>query len=255
MGYKRTIFISGNRLRFIYTLFFLTVIFLLLISFSKLILRTVIQAHCPTVVIDAGHGGIDGGAVRGDVMEKDINLSISLMVQSYLEQNDMNVIMTRSEDISLEKLVNNGDSRHSRDLKARAQIINHSHAQIFTSIHVNSNVNNPSASGSYVFYNETRSGSQKLAYMIQRQLNSMYISDKKRTIHDPQKGNYYLLVNGKIPGVIVETAFLSNQEEFGLLKTSEYHQALAQAIANGICEYFEEIRRVYNVQIAPESVK
>lgn len=192
------------------------------------------------IVVDPGHGGIDGGANKGGILEKEINLAIALKLKSFLEENGYTAVMTREEDVSLEGLYESQQSRHQRDLIARANIINASNAQLFVSIHVNCNFRRPATDGSIVFYGERYQESEALAYCIQRALNAMEINGAKRTIHDPQRAGYFLLKNTKIPGVIVETAFLSNSEERRLLTTDEFRERLAKAVSDGIVRYLSE---------------
>jgi N-acetylmuramoyl-L-alanine amidase len=189
------------------------------------------------IVIDAGHGGIDGGVGYAGALEKDINLSIALKVKACLEQRGYTVVMTRDKDVSLDHLNHSSSSRHKRDLNARVDIINTSNAQLFISIHVNSN-NRTSAKGSIVFYDERFEQNELLAYSIQRQLNELIVNGMKRTTHDPQKGEYYVLSRAEVPGVIVETAFITNREERALLSTDGFQEQLAEAIAAGTEQYF-----------------
>jgi N-acetylmuramoyl-L-alanine amidase len=191
------------------------------------------------IVIDPGHGGIDGGTSKEDVVEKDINLYISLKLKTYLEQKGYTVFLTRTEDISLDELNNASSSRHQRDLHARLDMINNSNAQIFLSIHCNCHSKNVNAKGSIVFYNNSFVQNKTLAYCLQRSLNNMVINGNKRIIHDPQVADFFLLKYSNIPGVIAEMAFISNSEERQLLKTDEFKAGLAKAIANGVDKYLE----------------
>jgi len=197
------------------------------------------------IVIDPGHGGIDGGTNKDGVLEKEANLAISKKLKRFLEAEGYKVVMTREEDISLDKLDTSGSSRHERDLKARVNIINSSNAQLFLSIHVNCNFRKPSTNGAIVFYSNKFQQNEKLAYCIQRSLNDMIINDKKRTVHDPQLGEYSLLVYSEVPGVIVETAFMSNTEERQLLTKDEFREQLALAIADGVECYLYETNIVF----------
>lgn len=196
------------------------------------------------IVIDPGHGGIDGGTNKDGILEKEVNLEISKKLKTFLEQKGYKIVMTREEDVSLDKLDNTGNSRHQRDLNARVNIINNSNAQLFLSIHVNCNLNKPSTDGSIVFYNDQFQQNKPLAYSIQRALNAMMVNEKKRTIHDPKQANYFLLVHSKIPGAIIETAFVSNTEERNLLATDEFREQLAKAISDGVEQYLNKAIRV-----------
>lgn len=192
------------------------------------------------IVIDPGHGGIDGGTNKDGVLEKEANLAISKKLKEFLEIKGYKVIMTREEDISLDKLDTSGSNRHQRDLNARVNIINSSNAQLFLSIHVNCNFRKLSTDGAIVFYNNKFQQNEKLAYCIQRLLNSMIINGIKRTIHDPQLGEYFLLKYSKVPGVIVETAFMSNVVERQLLTKNEFREQLALAVADGVECYLND---------------
>ncbi|HOQ01980.1 MAG TPA: N-acetylmuramoyl-L-alanine amidase [Acetivibrio clariflavus] len=192
------------------------------------------------IVIDPGHGGIDGGTSKAGILEKDINLDISKKLMNLLVKKGYTVIMTRENDISLESLDASGKNRYLRDLNARVNIINKSNAQLFVSIHVNCNNKKPSTDGSIVFYNDKFEQNKDLAYSIQRELNNMIVNGKKRTIHDTVKAKYYILKNSDIPGVLVETAFISNAKERQLLLKESFREDIAEAIASGIEQYLKE---------------
>lgn len=196
------------------------------------------------IVIDAGHGGIDGGACRDGILEKDINLSIAMKLKAVLEDRGYTVVMTREEDISLDTLDRSSQNRHRRDLAARTAIINGSNAELFVSIHVNYYSRRPSADGSIVFYGDYFPQNKIMALCIQRALNGIVVNEEKRTVHDPREGDYYLLNHSQVPGVIVETAFLTNAAERKLLCEDAFHDRLARAIALGIEQYFSQIRLV-----------
>ena len=192
------------------------------------------------IAIDPGHGGIDGGTNRNGILEKEINLAIALRLKKLLEEKGYQVVMTREEDVSLEKPYPSGQSRHRRDLNARVGIINSSNAQIFLSIHVNCNIKRPSTDGAIVFYSNHLTESRELAYSVQRALNAMEINGVKRTVHDPVQAKFYLLRNTRIPGLIVETAFLSNSAERLLLTKDSFREQLAKAIADGAVHYLNK---------------
>lgn len=193
------------------------------------------------IVIDPGHGGIDGGAYQGGILEKDVNLDISLRLRKVLEQAGYKVIMTRESDVSLDSLNDSSGSRHQRDLRARTDIINNSGGNLFVSIHTNCNINKPLTDGSIVFYRSTLEQNKILALYLQKSLNNIFVNEK-RTIHQPAEGRYYILGYSKIPGVIVETAFLSNQEDRALILSKSFRENIAKAIAKGIDAYLKAIK-------------
>ncbi|MFZ5975009.1 MAG: N-acetylmuramoyl-L-alanine amidase family protein [Bacillota bacterium] len=159
------------------------------------------------IVIDPGHGGIDGGTNKDGLLEKDVNLVIAKKLKALMEKKGYTVIMTREEDISLDSLDDSNGSKHQRDLNARANIINNSNARLFLSIHVDCNLKKPDTNGSIVFYNDKFPQSKALAYCIQRALNSVIANGKNRMTHDPQQADFFILRNSEIPGVIIEVYF------------------------------------------------
>lgn len=197
------------------------------------------------IVIDPGYGGIDGGTNKDGVLEKEANLAISKKLKGFLEAKGYKVLMTREEDISLNKLDISGSSRHKRDLRVRVNIINSSNAQLFLSIYVNCNFRKPNTDGAIIFCSKKLQQNEKPAYCIQRSLNDMIINGKKRTVHDPQLGEYALLVYSKVSGVIIETAFMSNMEERQLPTKDEFREQLVLAIADGVECYSYETNIVF----------
>ena len=181
----------------------------------------------PTVLIDAGHGGKDPGKIgANNVLEKDINLKISMYVKKYLEKQNIKVIMTREDGERL------ADSQVG-DLKERVRIINEEAPDLAVSIHQNS-YHETSVKGTQLFYFTHSKDAKEAADMIQKGLEAGKV-DKVR----PVKANdtYYLLKKTEVPVVIVECGFLSNYEEAEKLASQEYQKLLAEAIADGVIEY------------------
>lgn len=189
------------------------------------------------VVIDPGHGGVDGGTNQDGILEKDINLAIAKKLRSDLEGKGYKVVMTREEDVSLDGLDDSNSSRHQRDLNARLHIINNSNAQLFISIHINCNRNRPATDGSIVFYSDKYPQNRQLAYLLQRSFNSMIVDGVARTVHDPQLSNFFLLKHSSVPGVIAETAFISNAAERKHLTEESFQEQLAKAMSVGVEKY------------------
>lgn len=193
------------------------------------------------IVIDPGHGGIDGGTSDEGFLEKEINLSISLRLKKLLEEKGFKVVLTRERDESLEDLSPDGGSRHQRDLSARAAKINGLDAQLFLSIHVNSNVNNRNASGSLVYYGTRIEQSSVLASCVQHSLNLIETGTAPRDTHSSQTGNFFLLNNTRIPGILIETAFITNYNERMLLATDDFRDRIAASIMAGVLDYYEKL--------------
>jgi N-acetylmuramoyl-L-alanine amidase len=192
------------------------------------------------VVIDPGHGGIDGGTCHKDgTLEKDINLQVSLELKRLLEKNGVNVNMTRTKDIALDGLNNESSSRHRRDLLARVSIINKTDPDVFISIHVNAE-KSPKVRGPMVFYYRKSQESKNLAMTIQKSVEHAYIkSGQKVPARSPlANSSLFLLCNTKRPGVIIEMGFLTNPDDKNLLKSKEFQKVFADAIVQGLKDYF-----------------
>ena len=190
----------------------------------------------PVVVVDAGHGGTDPGKVGVDgSLEKDINLAVAERLKTYLEQDDVKVIMTRETDTGL---YSETDSRKKMaDMKKRCEIIEESGADLVVSIHQNS-YHEESVSGGQVFYYRDSSKGKALAEILQDRFDYV-LGDQNRRL-PTANANYYLLLQVKCPIVIVECGFLSNRKEAALLNSGEYQDKLAYTIHMGIIEYLNK---------------
>ena len=190
----------------------------------------------PVVIIDAGHGGEDGGAVASDgTKEKDLNLSVALSLGNMLEMSGINVVYTRTDDRMLYK-VNEG-SKKMQDLRERLNIANLYENSIFVSIHMNK-FSQEKYSGLQVFYSQNDPKSQEIAKMIQIKTKENIQPYNDREIK-PSGHNIYLLDKIEIPAVMVECGFLSNQEECEKLKNESYRMELAAVIYSSLIEFFE----------------
>ena len=190
----------------------------------------------PVVVVYSGHGGTDPGKVGVDgSLEKDINLAVAERLKTYLEQDDVKVIMTREADTGL---YSETDSRKKMaDMKKRCEIIEESGADLVVSIHQNS-YHEESVSGGQVFYYRDSSKGKALAEILQDRFDYV-LGDQNRRL-PKANGNYYLLLHVKCPIVIVECGFLSNRKEAALLNSGEYQDKLAYTIHMGIMEYLNK---------------
>ena len=196
------------------------------------------NANQPIVIIDAGHGGFDGGAVSDDgTVEKDINLSIALYLQEYLSIFNIKTIMIRETDCSVEDNgLNTIRQKKSSDLHNRMKIMQETDNAIFVSIHQNK-FPDGKYSGTQVFYSpKTKDESQVLAQTIQDYIVNTLQKDNKRQIKECGT-SVFLMYNAVKPAVLVECGFLSNYEETQRLKSSEYQKKIAFCIAMGIQNY------------------
>ena len=181
------------------------------------------------IYIDPGHGGIDPGATYKDIYEKDINLSIALKLKKELENNGAIVYLTRYDDIDLSISTNN---HKKSDLNNRVRAINNSNADLFISIHLNSY--GTSWHGVQIFYDDNNSTNEVLASIMDKNIKNL---NGNRTYK--KKNNLYLLKNIKIPGILVEVGFLSNDNERYLLTNSKYQEKVSKSLCNGIKEYLK----------------
>ena len=191
------------------------------------------------IIIDAGHGGEDGGAVSDEgISEANLNLAIALKLQNLLEQSGATVILTRSDENAIYD-VDKKTLREKKvsDIKNRVKIGNSSSADIFISIHLNK-IPQSQYYGWQTFFKNGSEDGKRLATGIQDNLNEAIQKENKR---EPLKiSNVYIIKHVEIPTAIVECGFLSNEEEEKQLQDNEYQNKLAWGIYNGIMDYFVE---------------
>lgn len=195
-----------------------------------------------TIVIDAGHGGVDGGTYHMDgTLEKNINLQVALKLKSFMEKRGANVIMTRMQDVALDRLNNKSEYRHKRDLIARADIINRSQPDIFISLHVNAEKSSANTRGPMVFYYRRNEESRRLADFIQKRLEEAYESSGQeiRARKSLPNSTLFLLCNTDVPGVIAELGFITNPSDRQLLTSEVFQQKLSQYILYAVEDYFK----------------
>lgn len=189
-----------------------------------------------TVVVDAGHGGMDGGAVGSTgVLEKDLNLQVAKKLETIITENGGQVIMTRTEDISIHdesETTVRGQKRS--DLRKRRDIAQKSNADVFISVHMNK-FEQSQYRGAQIFYADDAK-SKEFAASIKQAIEPI---SEKSAERETKKAydTMYILKGAKIPSVIVECGFVSNPEEEKLLMSEEYQQQLAQAIYDGLCHF------------------
>ncbi|WP_099469637.1 N-acetylmuramoyl-L-alanine amidase [Konateibacter massiliensis] len=187
----------------------------------------------PVVVIDAGHGGNDPGKVGiNNALEKDINLSIAMLLKTMLEAEDIEVVMTREEDAGLYD--ENSKNKKAQDMKRRCELISKTNPTVAVSIHQNS-YHEEYVNGAQVFYFKHSSAAKDLAEIIQNQLRTHIQPNNNRAAKT--NTSYYLLKKTDATMVIVECGFLSNYEEASKLVDENYQQKLAWAIHLGILQY------------------
>ena len=195
------------------------------------------KAQNTTVIIDAGHGLPDGGAVGvSGIIEQEINLKIAKKVQEVLEAKGIAVIMTREtpDGLSTKKSRTIRDMK-IEDMKKRLSVMQKSKADLFISIHLNS-FKNSSANGLRIFYSQKHEEIKPLAENIQ--LRMADVTGAETGVIKTADKNLFLLKNPPLPAILVECGFLSNPDEEQKLASPEYQSRLAWAIADAVEKYY-----------------
>lgn len=198
------------------------------------------QENLPLIIIDAGHGGEDGGTQSSSgIVEKDINLSISKKIEKILTLYGFDTLMIRTED----SLIYDKDCKTIREKKVsdihnRMKILEQHPDSIFLSIHQN-HFDQSKYSGAQVFYSKNNPESQIIAECIQSTIISNLQHENKRTVK-PSGTEIYLLYHAKSPAVMVECGFLSNGAEAQLLNDDEYQTKMSAAVVQGVLTYLNK---------------
>lgn len=235
------IVLNKKRLLLITSVVFISIFtFMLSKQSNKDIVETVnLPVSGKTIILDAGHGVPDEGAQSSNgTTEAETNLKITLKVQNLLEQSGCTVILTRSDENAIYDI----DSKTLKqkkisDIHNRVKIGNENEADIFVSIHLNK-IPQSQYDGWQTFYKEGNEKGQKLAVLIQKNLNESIQKENHRVAKTID--NVYIIKHVEIPTTIVECGFLSNPEEEKNLLEDEYQDRLAWGIYNGIIDYFYE---------------
>ena len=194
-----------------------------------------------TVIIDAGHGGEDCGAIGvSGVYEKDLNLEVAKALGEEFADRGYAVIYTRLDDRLLYTEEENiYGIRKISDLKNRCKIGAETPNAIFISIHMNS-FSQPKYSGTHVYYSEKNEESYPLAMSVQSKIKADLQPDNNRV---PKPGkNMYLLENLENPALLIECGFLTNPDECEKLSQKEYQKSLSFSIVCAIIEHIEKIK-------------
>ena len=235
------LFVFKKKKVFLITAIVVLSVFLLGVAKEKFFLteETFLPTEGKTIIIDAGHGSPDGGAVGSSgVLEKDLNLSVAISLQKFFESNGTQVLLTRSDDNGIYDVSGSIKNKKVSDIKNREEFIKNSDAEAFISIHMNK-FSDSVYSGPQVFYSANNKNSELLAKCIQKSMIAALNPQNKREVKKADS-SIYLLDKAQIPAVLVECGFLSNAEEERLLKDEKYQRQLAWSVYCGIIEYFNE---------------
>src|SRR5574344_106357 len=223
-------------------MFFMSAVFLVAIFCFGFFISTTVSANSSeklniTVVLDAGHGGADGGTVgtKTGITESELNLKYTQKLTNFLQDFGITVVNTRTNMNGLYESMT--DDFKLVDMKNRVKAINESNAQILVSIHMNKYTSS-GENGAQVFFKDGNDDSEKLAGSIRDMLLANFDNARKLVL----KGDYYILNNTNIIGVIVECGFLSNPEEEVKLQEDDYQNKMCYSIFAGILKYLDVIK-------------
>ena len=187
------------------------------------------------MVVDAGHGGIDGGAtsIYSENNEAEINLAIACVLRETLQKYGIGVVMTRTTADSLADP--DGAYFKRRDMDERLKIVTATSPDALLSIHVNK-FSSSTRRGAQVFYKRGEE-SKSLAARVQEKLNADINAVESGRDYSIAVGDYYLLNKSPCPAVIIECGFLSNPEDARLLASDTFRTRLCESIAAGVITY------------------
>ncbi len=211
---------------------FVLIMFVLSIGFSQIVAYSVSNYNGITIVIDAGHGGRDGGSVGvNGTIEKEINLKYALTLKEKLVDSGYRVELTRRTDDGLysETALN----KKMNDMRARFNIIQKTNPNLVISIHMNS-FNSPTARGAITYYRNGDEASKRCADLVQASLNIYCEAPSAQG----KVGDYYILNCSYYTSILIECGFISNPEEERLLNTDSYREKFTDAVYSGILLYF-----------------
>lgn len=203
---------------------------------TEVLVQTADTEPLPVVIIDAGHGGEDSGAVDNGLLEKDINLDIALKLRDFLTVSGYTVVMTRDTDVSIyDSSASTVREKKVSDLQNRVSIVNSNKNNILISIHQNK-FEQSQYYGAQMFYSPNNPESETLAESIRQSVTGLLQNENKRELKQAEE-SIYILNKATVPAVIVECGFLSNPDEAQKLSTEEYRSKMAFAIFCGFLDY------------------
>ncbi len=191
------------------------------------------------IVLDAGHGGVDGGVAgrATGVKESDLNLAIAMEAKRALEDMGFEITLTRRTKSGLYGTTAKGFKK--RDMQRRKEIIERVDPALVVSVHQNF-YPSKATRGAQVFYLQGSQGSKRLAEGMQSRLNALY-AEQGVSARKIMKGEYFILQCTAAPSIIVECGFLSNESDEALLVSTSWQKRFGEQIATGVLGYFAEI--------------
>lgn len=192
----------------------------------------------PVIVLDAGHGGLDSGAVGSSgTLEKDVNLSVVLTLRDMFQMSGFEVVLTRDQDISIyDDGVVGIRNQKLNDMDNRLKIIQSYPDSIFLCVHQN-NYTDPRYFGAQMFYNNNNPQNRTLAQIMQNSFVKLQPENDREIKLSGEE--LFLLKSNKNPSLMIECGFLSNPDEERDLSTWEYQQKVAFTIYSGVMEFLD----------------
>ena len=218
--------------RFVAALPFLLLAFLLILGIASPTVPTSAQLQTSrrVFIIDAGHGGVDGGATScTGVLESAINLEIALRLNELMQLLGYETVMIRITDTSIYTQGNTIAAQKLSDLKERVRIVNEQENGVLISIHQNT-FSDSRYHGPQVFYGGEGGSSKELAHLLQTALTANLSPDSKRKCK--KSSGVFLMEHIENPGVLIECGFLSNPREEAMLRDAVYQKKLCCVIAS-----------------------
>lgn len=210
---------------------FLLIITIFSIDFVHAEKKDSLELSGKIIYLDPGHGGLDPGAIYKNIEEKNINLDICKILKTNLEEKGATVYLTRYGDYDLS--VKNTINRKRSDLSRRVKIINESNADLYLSIHLNSD-SSSTWRGIQLFYDDINDKNKVLSQILEKEIKKNISLTRK----SEEVKNLYMLRRINVPGLLIEAGFLSNPNDRYLLKSKSYQERLSKIITNGITTYF-----------------
>lgn len=206
----------------------------------------------PLVVIDAGHGGEDGGGVSvNNIPEKGINLDIALKLSEMLWLEGYETKLTRTEDISIHDEGTEGlRAQKLSDMQNRLKLFN-TEGAVCISIHQN-RFTDPKYSGAQMFYHKDNAEGGRLAECLRTRIRGYLQPDNERETK-PMDDELYLLCNCRNPAVMAECGFISNPEEAELLEQEQYRRKMAFSLMGGLNDYHIDSGRIEEARTENET--
>ncbi len=210
----------------------IVMLFSLSFMYSKIVSLRVAKFNGITIVLDAGHGGRDGGSVGvNGTVEKEINLKYVMALKDKLVQNGYKVVLTRKTDDGLYAPL--AANKKQSDMNERLRIIKQANPNLLVSVHMNS-FKSGLAKGATTYYRKGDEASKKCGDLIQKSMQT-YCGARSETA---KVGDYFMVNSSYYTAVLIECGFLSNPEEEKMLNTSKYCDEMTDAILKGILLYF-----------------